>query len=61
MIQVESKCHTFFSLAKFHKFYKHITIYLYIYIKYKSFSATLDKGLRKNTPKKGMEKLENID
>ena len=36
-------------------------MHLYIYV-YKSFSAMLDKGLRKNIKiKKEMEKLKNIN
>ena len=42
-----SKCHKSFSSAKIHKFSKNIYIIHYIYV-YKSFSTTLDKGLRKN-------------
>ena len=48
---MESKCHNFLSSAKIHKFSKMYFIHIYIYL-YKSFSTTLDKGLRKNIKKK---------
>ena len=48
---MESKCHNFLNLAKIH-FSKIYIIHIYIYV-YKSFTTTLDKGLRKNIKKDG--------
>ena len=59
--QVESNV-TIFYLGKNSCFLKYYIIYIYIYIYvYKSFSTTLDEGLRKNIKQKEKEKLENIN
>ena len=55
---MEPKCHGLLAKQKFKFSYIYIYINVGIYI-HKSFSATLDKDLRKN--KKEMEQLENIN
>ena len=54
---MESKCHNLFSYEKIHKISKIYILYIFIYIcvyVYKSFSTTLDKGLKERL-KKGID------